>query len=153
ESAASADGFKVSDFDYVVVNSPHACSGFIGVGWVGASGVLIANAFSQGVIEHEMGHNLGAWHGGSMGCATFSPSCAVTTYGDPTDVMGQGGSGAGYGGYHLDLFGWLPASEIKTQTTGTQTYNLTPIDSPVVAGSTELVYVPRGDGTSFTLER
>jgi len=153
ENAAAADGFKVSDFDYVVVSSPHGCSGFAGVAWVGASGVLIAHAFTPGVIEHEMGHNLGVWHGGSMKCVPFSASCSVVTYGDPTDVMGSGGSASGYGGYHLDQFGWLPASEIQTQSSGTQTYDLAPIDTPVVAGSTELVYVARGDGTRFTLER
>jgi hypothetical protein len=148
-AAAAADGYDAANFDSLVVYAPKSCN-FSGIAWVGAGGVFIANAFGQGVIEHELGHNLGLWHAGACAGA-FSPGCSVDTYGDPTDVMGSGWGD--YEGYHKLKLGWIPQSELATQTSGTHVYTLTPSETPVVAGATEIVEVPRGDGTTLEVER
>jgi hypothetical protein len=117
-------------------------------------GVFLNGTVAPGVIEHELGHNLGLLHAGAYGCAAASMSAGcLVDYGDPTDVMGDPTADHGYSAEHKYQLGWIPASEVRTVTTGTQTIALTAAEHPLVAGSTELIRVRAADGTLFAIDR
>jgi hypothetical protein len=153
-AAAASAGYVATDYDHLVVYAPSQVCGFKGMGWVGANGVFLNGATSRGVIEHEIGHNLGLLHAGAYDCGGAAPaaSCLVD-YGDPTDVMGWTDDNRGYSAEHKYMLGWLPESEVKTVTAGTQTIALTASENPLVAGSIELIHVRAADGTLFAVDR
>ena len=141
-TAAAKGGYVASKYDHLVVYTPDQGCGFSGIGWVGFNGVFLNGDSAPGVMEHELGHNLGLWHAGHSACGakSLAASC-VDVYGDVTDVMGRhtwttattrstSGCWAGY-----------PASEVRTVTSGTHTIALTASEHPVIAGSTELIHV------------
>ena len=106
-------------------------------------------------MEHELGHNLGLWHAGRVPRAASAPcsaSCLID-YGDPTDVMGDPTRNRGYSAEHKYTLGWIPASEVRTVTSGTQTIALTASEDPLVAGSIELIHVRAADGTLYAIDR
>ncbi len=151
KTQAAHDGYVSSDFDNVVVYTPRfngSGCGFSGMGWVGASGVLLNGAMGISVAAHELGHNLGLWHAGIPGC---SASNVMACYGDPYDTMGNLGSRT-YNGPHKYTLGWLPADQVRNVTTGTQTINLTASEFPL-AGSTELILLPGPGGKKYAIER
>jgi len=82
----------------------------------------------------------------------MSTSCLID-YGDPTDVMGDQMLNRGLSAEHKYMLGWIPASEVRTVTTGTETIALTASENPLVAGSTELIHVRAADGTLFAVDR
>ncbi len=153
-AAAAGAGYVASDYDHLVVYAPSQVCGFKGMGWVGANGVFLNGTIDRGIMEHELGHNLGLLHAGLYTCGVAAPaaSCLVD-YGDPTDVMGGTAANRGYNAEHKYELGWLPASEVKTVTAGTQTIALTASENPLVAGTTELIHVRAADGTLFAIDR
>ena len=153
-AAASHDGYVASNYTNLVVYTPDQGCNFSGIAWIGANGVFLNGTAAPGVIEHELGHNLGLLHAGAYRCATGSMSAAcLVDYGDPTDVMGDPTLDHGYSAEHKYQLGWIPASEVRTVTTGTQTIALTASENPLVAGSTELIHVRAADGTLFAIDR
>ena len=62
-AAKRADAFA-SDFDHLVVYTPAQACDFGGIGWVGQNGVFLNGESAPGLMEHELGHNLGLWHAG-----------------------------------------------------------------------------------------
>ena len=153
-AAATAHGYVASDYDSLVVYAPAQACDFAGIAWVGANGVFLNGTVDRGVMEHELGHNLGLLHAGEYECgvAPLSASCLVD-YGDPTDVMGAASTNYGYDAQHKYALGWLPSSEVATVTSGTQTIKLTASENPLVAGSTELIHVVAADGTMYAIDR
>jgi hypothetical protein len=153
-AAAAGAGYVTSAYDHLVVYTPSQPCGFTGIGWVGYGGAMLNGTMNRGVMEHELGHNLGLLHSGlySCGLAAPSPSCLVD-YGDPTDVMGISVNNRGYNAEHKFTIGWLPASEIRTVTSGTQTVALTASENPLVADSKELIHVHAADGTLLAIDR
>jgi hypothetical protein len=67
--------------------------------------------------------------------------------------MGQAGLLRHYNAVHKHMMGWIPASEVQTLNSGTHTIALTAEENPVANGATELIYVPRGDGSQWAIER
>ncbi len=153
-AAAAHDGYVASDYDHLVVYAPDQGCTFAGMGWIGASGVFLNGTVSPGVIEHELGHNLGLKHAGAYGCgvAPVSAGCLIE-YGDTADVMGNPSINHGFSAEHKYMLGWIPASEVRTVTTGTATIALTASENPLRAGSTELIHVRAADGTWFAIDR
>ena len=153
-AAAAQSGYVAANYDNLVVYTPSQSCGFSGMGWIGASGAFLSGDASQGVIEHELGHNLGLMHAGAYACGAAAPtgSCLLD-YGDPTDVMGDQTLNHGLSAEHKYMLGWIPASEVRTVTAGTQTIALTASENPLVAGSTELIHVRAADGTLFAVDR
>ena len=150
---AARDGYKAADYDHIVVYTPRiSICGFSGTAWVGANGVLLNGTISASTAEHELGHNLGLWHAGSCAGANVTSSC-VSDYGDMTDVMGASTANHGFNAEHKRMIGWLPQSEIATVTAGTHTIALTSSTHPLQPGTTEEIVIPRGDGTSYFVER
>ena len=154
EAAAEKNGYVATNFDHLVVYAPPQACGFAGMGWVGANGVFLNGTVNRGVMEHELGHNLGLWHAGAYACgvAPLSGSCLVD-YGDPTDVMGATQPNHGYSAEHKFELGWMPSSEVRTVATGTQTIALTAAENPLVSGSIELIHVRATDGTLYAVDR
>jgi hypothetical protein len=152
-AAAANHGYVASNYTNLIVYTPAQDCNFSGMGWVGANGVFLNGTVMPGVIEHELGHNLGLMHAGASACgaAPVSDGCLVD-YGDPTDVMGDPSLDHGYNAEHKYQLGWIPTSEVRTVTTGTQTIALTAAENPLVAGSTELIYVEAADGTRFAID-
>ena len=153
-AAAAQGGYVASDYTNLVVYAPAQSCGFGGMAWIGASGVFLDGTALPGVIEHELGHNLGLMHAGESACgsAAVTVGC-VNPYADPTDVMGDPSVNHGFSAEHKFMLGWIPASAVQTVTTGARTIALTAAENPLVAGATELIHVRVADGTLFAVDR
>ncbi len=116
-------------------------------GGVSADGgtVFITNA-TPSLLAHELGHNLGIDHAGSLTCAgaqdgryvagRWPRSCALREYDDLYDVMGYSSPGYGEGSLnaaHLDQLGFDPTA-VRAVGPGTSTYLLPPLSSLGAAG-------------------
>ncbi len=141
-NAATAAGYNVAGYQDIVYVFPRvsAC-GWIGLAYVGASGVWINGRNQTSAYGHELGHNFGLLHAGSVRCSggVIGGSCSVSEYGDPFDIMGNQSAMHYNAAQKLDL-GWIPAGSVVTHGTGTVTYTLSPLES--AGGTTYAVKVP-----------
>src|SRR6202163_3082657 len=144
DAVATAAGYDTSvtntKFVYYVLPSIGAC------GWAGLAYVGYGHAWSNGynalwVYGHELGHNFGLWHAGSLTCSgqVIGGSCSVAEYGDPFDVMGNLYPGH-FNSMQKSVLGWIPASSVKTHTSGSATYTLSPLENS--GQSTYAVKIP-----------
>ena len=102
-AAAAGSGFVATSYDHVVVVWPGRGCSWAGLAEVNGSRVWVNGEFDVRVVAHELGHNLGLAHAGSLACngVTLGPSCFGSEYGDPFDVMGGSLSGVRHpSGYH-----------------------------------------------------
>jgi hypothetical protein len=98
EAAADA-GIDLSGYQHLIYMLP-----FLGLEgpckWFGIAGhnsnwVMINGDFGVKIVTHELGHNLGLLHAGSLTCTSagvrvqISDNCTTTEYGDPFDTMGS----------------------------------------------------------------
>jgi hypothetical protein len=154
ERAAAVDGYVRSNYDHIVAYSPNSGCGYAGIAWIRANGVYLNNAMTVGVAVHELGHNLGPWHSGTLKCpGVYGGSCTRSDYGDPFDVMGQSSRLRHYSAYHKNVIGWLPAANVRTVSSGTATIDLTASEQ-LAAGTTQLISVPiPGTSYKYMIER
>ena len=151
-TAATAAGYNVASYQNVVyVFPPVSACGWTGLGYIGASGVWINGRNMTSVYSHELGHNFGLLHAGSLRCsgAVIGGSCSVTEYGDPFDTMGNQSAMHYNAPQKFDL-GWIPAGSVVTHGTGTVTYTLNPIE--VAGGTTYAVKVAAATNRTYWLE-
>jgi Bacterial Ig-like domain (group 3) len=139
DAAAAAAGYTISSYNnrfYVFVMP----SGVPGCGWAGLAYIGYPyQAWSAGynalwVYGHELGHNFTLYHAGSVNCGTqvLGGSCSVAEYGDRFDVMGNNSSAnqqMHFNAAQKSWLGWIPASSVVTQTSGTKTYTLSPLEA------------------------
>jgi hypothetical protein len=154
-AAAAKNGFVASNYQHVVYATPGLSScGFSGIAWIGQSGVWLNGNISPGVADHELGHNLGLRHAGTLDCGTqiIGGTCTRSDYGDPYDTMGQAGANHHYNANHKAAIGYLAASSVQTVTSGTQTSTLTSSEQSV-AGATQLINVQAPNGTKYGIEK
>ena len=155
DAAATAAGYTLSDY----VNRFYVLPGGSGCGWAGLAYVGFPyQAWSAGynalwVYGHELGHNFTLYHAGSLDCApqVLGGSCSLAEYGDRFDVMGNNtntGQQMHFNATQKALLGWIPASSVITQTSGTKTYTLAPIEAG--GQSTYAVKIPVAADTSRT---
>lgn len=133
---AAAAAWNPSSYPFVVYlfpGSPCGWSGLAYVGW-GRAWINGPGAFNLGVIAHEMGHNFGLLHAGSL-----NSGGGVAEYGDQWSTMG-GANGQHYNARQKEILGWIPASSVKTQTSGTATYSLDTLED--AGGTTYAVRIP-----------
>ena len=161
DTAAMAAGYNVASYTnryYVFAYASTATNptarvpcGWSGLAYVGY-GEAYSNAYNQlGVYGHELGHNFGLLHAASLRCTgqAIGGTCSASEYGDPFDVMGNI-SGMHFNAMQKSLLQWIPASSVKTHSGGTQTYALTPIESP--SGASYAVKIPALTNRTYWVE-
>ena len=145
ETAALAAGYNASNYNFVVYLFPNLSScGWAGLAYVGFPHKAWINgtgAFATQIVAHEMGHNFGLLHAGSLNCGAVSMggSCGVAEYGDPFDTMGNSHA-MHFNAQQKTLLNWIPASSVKTHTSGSVNYTLDPLESP--SGSVYAIKIP-----------
>jgi Bacterial Ig-like domain (group 3) len=151
-NAATAAGYTLGNYHKLVYVFPNVSScGWLGLGYIGVSGAWINGSNSVLVYGHELGHNFGLLHAGSIDCGVkpIGGSCTASEYGDPFGIMGNSTT------MHLNAFqkadlGWITTSAVKTHTTGNVTYTLNPIET--AGGSAYAVKVPAAANRTYWLE-
>ena len=95
-AAETAAGVDLSGYQHVVYAFPRASScSWAGLGSLKGRYSWINGSMTVRVVGHELGHNLGAHHAGSLTCTengvrvTLSASCSLSEYGDPFSIMGS----------------------------------------------------------------
>ena len=137
DSTATAAGYTLSNYKnrFYVMPYNSAC-GWAGLAYVGSPYQAWGNGYYQlWVTAHELGHNFTLWHSGSLYCPgqSIGPNCvgnySVNEYGDPFDAMGNIYPGH-FNAMQKSKLNWLPAGSVKTHSSGTASYTLSPIESP-----------------------
>lgn len=130
KSAASAAGYPVSSYHFIVVftTGSQPSYGYAGLGYVGGVGVHIANGYWQNhTVSHELGHNLGLWHAKRWNTSNRSiiGDGEVVEYGNYYDQMGTfGDDRQHYGASYKNFIDWIPDAHVQTAGSGTHTYRL-----------------------------
>ena len=143
QQAASNAGFDLANYSRLVYAFPQNACGFWGAADVGGDS---ARAFLNGELEleltgHELGHNLGLYHGHSLICDDGIvvgpgsgsvednpwPNCSGLEYGDGVDIMGSSISGH-FSAFQKERLGWLGygSSPAITQVDTSGVYELSP---------------------------
>lgn len=156
-TAAQKVGYNAADFDdFVVITQGTTCS-FSGQAWVGCCGVQMNGNIATSTFIHELGHNLGVWHAGSLQCSpnpvSYAESgCLYSAYGDYYDIMGGGLHY--FDAEHKWHMTWLANESRVTAPVGTNTFTIAPSEVKSSIGVTQEVIVPRGtpDGSFWTFE-
>jgi hypothetical protein len=136
QAAAQAAGVDLSGYDHVLYYFPSSSAcWFGGLGEVGTPTSPARQTWYNGwfdtyVLTHEIGHNLGFWHGHSMYCdgaaiTTNPAACTKYEYGDVYDPMGSGT--VHFNGYFKAAQGWLEGCNLVTSPAGGE-YTLAPIE-------------------------
>ncbi len=115
---------------YIINNLP-SC-GWAGLGYIGWEHAYTNGTAALWVVGHEIGHNFGLYHAGSLRCATgvviAASGCNVTEYGDPFVIMGNVRT-LHLSAYQKSVLGYIPGG-VSTYGGGVQTYTLGPIELP-----------------------
>ena len=145
EAAATAAGYNLANYGFIVHLFPGLGScGWSGLAYVGfphSSFINGIGSFQTLVVAHEMGHNFGLLHAGSLNCgaASIGGSCSVAEYGDPWDTMGNQRA-MHFNAAQKNILGWIPSSSVKTHTSGTASYTLNVLENG--GGSVYAVTIP-----------
>jgi len=134
DAAATKAGYTVPAWPgFVVYLFPSLSScGWSGLAYVGSPHWAFINgpgSFFNLVVAHEMGHNFGLLHAGSLGCgaAVIGGSCSVAEYGDPWDTMGNQRA-MHFNAYQKSQINFISAAALKTHSSGTANYTLSPLE-------------------------
>jgi len=148
-SAATAAGFVLSNYKNKFYVMPHnsAC-GWMGLAYVGSPYQAWSNGYNSGqVYTHELGHNFGLYHAGSVSC--LQAGCAVTEYGDPYNTMGNKAM-MHYDATQKARLGWIASSAVATHTGGTANYTLYPVEAS--GGATYAVKIAAAANRTYWIE-
>jgi len=152
DAAATAAGYTPGNYQNRFYVFPYRGDcGWAGLAYIGY-GQAWSNGYNQlGVYAHELGHNFGLLHAASLYCAgqVIGGSCSSSEYGDPFDVMGNL-SAMHFNAKQKSILNWISTAAVKTHTTGSATYTLSPIESP--GGTTYAVKIPAAANRTYWLE-
>jgi len=154
DAAAKAAGYTATYEFHVYVFPRIASCGWAGLAYIGNPKWAFINgatAVTTAVIGHEMGHNFGLLHAGSRDCGALAVggTCTVAEYGDAFNTMGQGNS-MHYAASQKLLLGWIPAGSVRTHTSGSAVYTISPLE--LGGGTTYAVKVPVATQRTYWLE-
>jgi hypothetical protein len=148
---AAAAGVNLSSYQHVVYAFPYVMDcGWAGLAEMPGSHVWINGSFVLRTLAHELSHNLGVHHAASLSCnngtvrVAIGTSCSYSEYGDPFDVMGQGGRHTS--AWHKGQIGWLDPLGQQT-VTASGTYTISPLEW--AAGGVQSLRVQRGTTGNF----
>ena len=134
--AARAVGHDIDDYDLFIVAFPELTSyTYGGKALVGTRKIWLNGAFSTYVTGHELGHNYGLWHANAW---TTTDGSVIgpgqnAEYGNPFDIMGQGGGNGHMNAWFKSRLDWLlPESYVNVTASGT--YRIGAIDEPAETG-------------------
>lgn len=146
-SAATAAGYILSNYVNRFYVMPHNSScGWEGLAYVGSPYEAWSNGYNSGqVYAHELGHNFGLYHAGSVSC--LGSGCSAAEYGDPYDAMGNQAM-MHYDSYQKSRLGWLPA--YTAHPGGTATYTLAPFEA--AGGSNYAVKISAASNRTYWIE-
>jgi len=149
QAAATAAGFNPNANSgqlYVIDALP--CS-WLGLGYIGYPFAYAKGTATLLVVGHEIGHNFGLYHAGSLNCGSdvvASSGCTVAEYGDPFDVMGNKRA-MHFNAAQKNRLGYFGAGGVAAHTSGTATYTLYPIE---LAGKSRYAVQVAPSGTTRT---
>jgi hypothetical protein len=155
DAAATAAGYPSANYEYKVYTFPRVSTcGWSGLGYVGFPKLAYINgptSFQTKVVAHEMGHNFGLLHAASLDCGArvVGGSCTASEYGDPFNTMGNATS-MHYASAQKSLLGWISAAAVKTHTSGSATYTISPLES--AGGSVYAVKIPAATKRTYWIE-
>src|SRR5215471_2803264 len=150
DAASTKAGYNPSLYNYVVYLFPALSScGWNGLAYVGSphkSWINGTGSFIPLVIAHEIGHNFGLLHAGSINCGSVSigGSCSVAEYGDPWDTMGNQRP-MHFNAKQKSILTWISSSAVKTHNSGTASYTLSPLEQS--GGSVYAVQIPTSNAS------
>jgi hypothetical protein len=141
---ALSSAYTASNYNFVVYLFPSQACGWAGLAYVGYPHQAFINgtgSFVTQVVAHEMGHNFGLLHAGSLNCGTaaIGGSCSVAEYGDPWDTMGNQRA-MHFNAKQKSLLGWIPPASVITHSSGSASYTLSPLET--AGGSVYAVKIP-----------
>ena len=157
-AAAIADGNDLSGYDHIIygwANTPDCW--WSGMGQIHGSLIWIDGAFNPAVTSHELGHNFGEFHASSYTCTDseggrvpISSSCSASEYGDPFSVMGVAYDQRHVHNFNKGNLGYLSTADTITAAVDGD-YTLKSSEQ-LLADETQIIRVPRLDGTYYYLE-
>lgn len=100
-----------------------AFSGFAGLAFVGAKGMVVQGVFDLRTLAHELGHNYGLRHANRWdvtGINPIDPTGTQLDYGDDYDMMGGNPTDQSihFNEWFKAYLGWLSAANWRTAPTG-----------------------------------
>lgn len=122
-AAALLAGYDAAAYDRVALYHPKSdnpdCSGYSGWAYQPGTEIWLNGAMNRRTVMHELGHNDGLWHAGSMTCtvngayvAIAATGCTTSAYGDITDAMGGSSYAGHFSGTQKSRLGWLGARAV-----------------------------------------
>jgi Big-like domain-containing protein/gametolysin peptidase M11 len=157
EAAADA-GIDLSGYQHLIYMFPFLglegpCKWF-GIAGLSSNWVMINGDFGVKIVTHELGHNLGLLHAGSLTCTSggvrvqISDNCTSAEYGDPFDTMGSTAARHS-SGWNLDKLGIIAPENVETiESSGT--YSMRSALHPTAEPTTLRIPHERGFGGEVT---
>ena len=136
KEAARAMGYNPDNFQHFTVIYSGGPGSFGGLGSVGGANVWLRST-GLGVFCHEIGHNVGLWHGNYWNTSgrNVIGGGSNAEYGHSYDVLGSSGSVTGNKGHfmahHKNIMNWLPNEQVATAV-GSGVHRLYPMDQTIL---------------------
>lgn len=128
----AANGFVDSDFTQVAHIMPRSTCNFLGTSELpgkytwditdGVDGTEASQRAFRGLVAHELGHNLNAYHGASLTCTdnrgnpvVLSTKCTKSEYGDPFTVMGDHRAERTFNAFQKGRVTWYAPSQGRAE--------------------------------------